>query len=114
MGIFPFSPPGTDCYFWTAPYYLAGGIAALLFSAVSRIIGWQTVLLSGPLIYLVYHSYRLHVSRLENQKSHAEDVSALHLRTVQALALRPSKPRTTRRTIIWPAFRFTPASLGAL
>ncbi len=83
----PFFATWRDCYFWTMPYYLAGGIAALLFSLVSRFVGWQTVLLSGPLIYLVYRSYRLHVSRLQNQKKHAEDVSALHLRTIQALAL---------------------------
>lgn len=83
----PFFTTWRDCYFWTAPYYLSGGMAALLFSAVSHIVGWQTVLLSGPLIYLVYRSYRLHVSRLENQKKHAEDVSSLHLRTIQALAL---------------------------
>ncbi len=76
-----------DCYLWTTPYYLGGTMAALLFSVVSRVVGWQTVLLSGPLIYLVYRSYRLHVSRLENQKKHAEDVSSLHLRTIQALAL---------------------------
>jgi diguanylate cyclase (GGDEF)-like protein/putative nucleotidyltransferase with HDIG domain len=83
----PFFATWRDCYFWTMPYYLAGGIAALLFSLVSRYVGWQTVLLSGPLIYLVYRSYSLHVSRLQNQKKHAEDVSALHLRTIQALAL---------------------------
>ncbi len=76
-----------DCCWWTVPYYFGGGLAALLFSSVSRLVGWQSVLLTGPLVYLVYRSYRLHVSRLENQKKHAEDVSALHLRTIQALAL---------------------------
>jgi diguanylate cyclase (GGDEF)-like protein/putative nucleotidyltransferase with HDIG domain len=83
----PFFATWRDCYLWTTPYYLAGGVAALLFSAASRLVGWQTVLLSGPLIYLVYRAYRLHVLRLQNQKKHAEDVSALHLRTIQALAL---------------------------
>ena len=83
----PFFATWRDCYLWTTPYYLAGGVAALLFSVSSRLVGWQTVLLSGPLIYLVYRAYRLHVLRLQNQKKHAEDVSALHLRTIQALAL---------------------------
>ena len=38
-------------------------------------------------MYLIYRSYRLYLERLENEKKHAEEVSGLHLRTIEALAL---------------------------
>jgi len=56
-------------------------------SLANRYIGWQTVLLTGPVVYLIYRSYGLYLARLENEKKHAEEVSGLHLRTIEALAL---------------------------
>jgi diguanylate cyclase (GGDEF)-like protein/putative nucleotidyltransferase with HDIG domain len=38
-------------------------------------------------VYLIYRSYRLYLARLEEEKEHAEEVSGLHLRTIEALAL---------------------------
>jgi diguanylate cyclase (GGDEF)-like protein/putative nucleotidyltransferase with HDIG domain len=73
--------------FWSIPYYVGGAAIAQLASLADRVLGWQTVLLIGPVVYLVYRSYRLYVSRLENERKHAEAVSALHLRTIEALAL---------------------------
>src|SRR5581483_11527749 len=31
----------TDCYFWSLPYYLAGGAIAALFGWVNQKVGWQ-------------------------------------------------------------------------
>ncbi len=45
------------------------------------------MLLTGPVVYLIYRSYRLYLQRLEEEKKHAEEVSSLHLRTIEALAL---------------------------
>src|SRR5579863_201268 len=73
--------------FWSIPYYLGGAAVAQLASFADRVLGWQTVLLIGPVVYLIYRSYRLYVSRLENEKKHAEAVAELHLRTIEALAL---------------------------
>jgi putative nucleotidyltransferase with HDIG domain len=36
---------------------------------------------------LMYRSYRLYLGKLETEKKHAEQVSSLHLRTIEALAL---------------------------
>jgi len=70
------------------PYYLGGAAVAQIASVLAnRFIGWQTVLLMGPVIYLIYRSYRLYLERLEQEKRYAEDVSSLHLRTIEALAL---------------------------
>jgi len=76
-----------ECYLWSFPYYLGGGALAQLASFGARLAGWPTVLLTGPVLYLVFRSYRLYVVRLENERQHAEEVSELHLRTIEALAL---------------------------
>ena len=76
-----------QCYFWSLPYYLGAAALAQLASFGVRLAGWPTVLLTGPVLYLVFRSYRLYVGRLENERHHAEAVSALHLRTIEALAL---------------------------
>jgi diguanylate cyclase (GGDEF)-like protein/putative nucleotidyltransferase with HDIG domain len=74
-------------YIWSFPYYLVGVAIAGLVSYLNRQIGWQTSLLTLPVIYVVYRSYRLYVGKLEDGKLHAEEMSRLHLRTIEALAL---------------------------
>ena len=76
-----------ECYFWSFPYYLAGAAIAALISLFGRQLGWQTAVLAVPVIVFIYRSYRLYLGRLESEKSHAEQVSELHLRTIEALAL---------------------------
>ena len=76
-----------DGYLWSFPYYLIGAAIAGFVSYLNRQIGWQTALLGLPVIYVVYRSYRLYVGKLEDGKVHAEEMSHLHLRTIEALAL---------------------------
>ncbi|HTM11440.1 MAG TPA: HD domain-containing phosphohydrolase [Bryobacteraceae bacterium] len=76
-----------ESYLWSLPYYLGGGAVAQAASIAAHFAGWPTVLLTGPVLYLVFRSYRLYISRLENERKHAEAVSGLHLRTIEALAL---------------------------
>ncbi len=74
-------------YLLSLPYYLGGAAVAQIASAAARFAGWPTVLLTGPVLYLVFRSYRLYISRLENERKHAAAVTGLHLRTIEALAL---------------------------
>lgn len=76
-----------ECYFWSFPYYLTGAaIAALLGEAVEH-VGRQSVLLILPVLYLAYRTYRVYLGRLEDEKRHAQELAALHFRTIEALAL---------------------------
>ena len=77
----------TDVYLWSFPYYMVGAAAAGLVHFLNRHIGWQSSLLVLPPIYLLYRSYRLYLGKLETEKQHAQQVSRLHLRTIEALAL---------------------------
>jgi diguanylate cyclase (GGDEF)-like protein/putative nucleotidyltransferase with HDIG domain len=76
-----------ECYLWAFPYYLLGALIACGVSAINRLAGWQFSLLTFPIVYWIYRSYRLYLSRLEEQKKHAEEIAALHLRTIEALSL---------------------------
>src|SRR5271157_3772415 len=83
-----------ECHFWSFPFYMVG--AALVFGVgyLSQRVGWQTSLLTLPLVYSIYRSYHLYLAKLaaekrqvEIEKRHAEEVAALHLRTIESLAL---------------------------
>jgi putative nucleotidyltransferase with HDIG domain len=92
-----------DSYFWSFPNYLVGASAAWVVSATSHVIGWQPSLLLLPILYVVHRSHGMHISRLEEartraeqQRAHAEEVAALHRRTIETLALAiEAKDQTT-------------------
>lgn len=84
----------SECYFWSLPYYLVGAGIAGLVSYLTQIISWQTSLLVLPVVYWIFRSYRLYLGRLEAEKrhvevekQHVEEMAALHMRTIEALAL---------------------------
>ncbi|MEZ5356940.1 MAG: HD domain-containing protein [Bryobacteraceae bacterium] len=83
-----------DGYFWSFPLYMLGAAVATVVHATNARFGWQTTLLVFPVLYAMYRSYHLHVSRIEEERTHAveqqrhiEELNALHLRTIEALAL---------------------------
>jgi diguanylate cyclase (GGDEF)-like protein/putative nucleotidyltransferase with HDIG domain len=85
-----------DCYFWSFPLYLLGASIAWVLSVVSRNFHWTGSLLLLPILFFLNHFYRMYLGRLEDEKRHAEEVAALHLRTIEALALAiEAKDQTT-------------------
>jgi diguanylate cyclase (GGDEF)-like protein/putative nucleotidyltransferase with HDIG domain len=85
-----------DCYFWSFPYYLVGAGVAGMMSWLHGFTDWQTSLLTLPVVYLIYRSYRLYLGKLEDEKRHVEEMADLHMRTIEALALAiEAKDQTT-------------------
>ncbi|MEP6962569.1 MAG: HD domain-containing phosphohydrolase, partial [Acidobacteriota bacterium] len=72
---------------WASPYFVAAALLTYAMAVASRLVGWQTVIATGPAVYLIYRSYRLYLHRVEDQRLHAEEMASLHLRTIEALAL---------------------------
>jgi diguanylate cyclase (GGDEF)-like protein/putative nucleotidyltransferase with HDIG domain len=93
-----------ECYFWALPYYLLGATLVCVLHWVNRNLGWEFSLLAIPVAWVVYRSYRLYIGRLETEKDrveqekeHVEEMNALHLRTIETLALAiEAKDQTTR------------------
>src|SRR5580700_5188545 len=92
-----------ESYLWSFPNYLVGAAVAWIVNAASALLGWQTSLLLLPILFVIYRSHRLYVNRLEDEKrraeqlrNHAEEVAALHRRTIEVLALAiEAKDQTT-------------------
>ena len=83
----PLQKVWSECYFWSFPYYLVGAAIVGVIGFINHQAGWQASLFVLPVIFLIYRSYRLYLARLENEKKHAEEMAALHIRTIEALAL---------------------------
>jgi diguanylate cyclase (GGDEF)-like protein/putative nucleotidyltransferase with HDIG domain len=74
-------------YAWCLPYYLAGAWLVVAMTYVSYWLGWFAALAILPVTHFIYRSYGLYLGRLEAEKHHVEQLAALHLRTIEALAL---------------------------
>jgi diguanylate cyclase (GGDEF)-like protein/putative nucleotidyltransferase with HDIG domain len=92
-----------ECYVWALPYYLLGATLVCLIHWVNQNLGWEFSLLAMPVAWAVYRSYRLYIGRLETEKerveqekAHVEEMNALHIRTIETLALAiEAKDQTT-------------------
>jgi diguanylate cyclase (GGDEF)-like protein/putative nucleotidyltransferase with HDIG domain len=71
---------------WTFAYYLVGVSLAEMFHLSIGNLGWIFLVAVLPILYIIYRSYHLYLGRVEQQKVHAEEMAALHLRTIEALA----------------------------
>jgi diguanylate cyclase (GGDEF)-like protein/putative nucleotidyltransferase with HDIG domain len=71
---------------WTWWWFLGSAIAtAVIYSAVAR-LGWVYVLLSVPIIPAIFWTYKIYFERVNARTRAAEELSRLHLATVEALA----------------------------
>src|SRR5262245_27496977 len=74
-------------FLWSAPSYFVGAGAALGTAIVIDRSGyWMAVLFAFP-VYLVYRTYKIYMARIQDQQQHVQQVSDLHLATIEALAL---------------------------
>lgn len=74
-------------FFWTFPHYVAGGSAAGLLTIADRHNGWEITLLVVPMLYWMVHAYKLYLERTEQERRGMEELSALHFRTIESLAV---------------------------
>ena len=90
----------TEYYLWSLPFYLFGAALAEVVRLLEGYAGWQTALLVVPAIYALYQVWTVYGDRVEGERArqeqariHAEQMSALHVRTIHALAM-AMKPGT--------------------
>jgi diguanylate cyclase (GGDEF)-like protein len=90
-------------YFWTFPLYVAGGSAAGLLTIADRHNGWEITLLVLPMLYWMLHAYRQYLERIDQHRQGMEELSALHFRTIESLAVaiegRDPEHRKHRRNV---------------
>ena len=76
-----------DNYNWLLFYYLVAVSLAEVVHTATQKLGFAFTLALLPLAYAIYHSYKLYLGKLEQEKVHAENMASLHLRTIEALAM---------------------------
>jgi diguanylate cyclase (GGDEF)-like protein/putative nucleotidyltransferase with HDIG domain len=85
-----------ECHFWALPYYLLNATVVCIIHWVNTNLGWEFSLLALPAAWVLYRSYRLYIGRLEVEKIHVGEMNALHIRTIETLALAiEAKDQTT-------------------
>jgi diguanylate cyclase (GGDEF)-like protein/putative nucleotidyltransferase with HDIG domain len=72
---------------WYLPFYLVGAGIATAAHVLWATHGWATSLLLVPLVYVLYRAYTAQMIRIREHKQHLEDTEALHLRTIEGLAM---------------------------
>ena len=76
-----------EAFLLALAYYPVGALLAALTYYVENHFGRFTAQMVLPLTYLMYHICRSYAGRLVERHKHAADMAALHLRTIEALAL---------------------------
>ncbi|MBI3208702.1 MAG: diguanylate cyclase [Candidatus Solibacter usitatus] len=80
------------------PYYLIGAGIAAGVDQLSLWVDWVAAFTVLPILFAMHHSYKNYLGGLAEQKDTAERTAALHLRTLEALALAiEAKDRSTPR-----------------
>ena len=72
---------------WTFIYYLTAVALAEVVHLATGWLGWSFTLALLPLLYAVYRSCNVYFEKLEQERAHAQNMAALHLRTIEALAM---------------------------
>jgi diguanylate cyclase (GGDEF)-like protein/putative nucleotidyltransferase with HDIG domain len=74
-------------YPWYLPFYVVGAVLAAMAHALYTHFGWATSLLLIPMVYTVYRAYTAQITRFKERQQHLEETEALHLRTIEGLAM---------------------------
>ncbi len=87
-------------FLWSAPSYFVGaGAAAIGAWTVEHSGFWLFPLTAAPL-YLTYRTYKVYLGRIEDERRHVQQMSDLHLATIEALALAIDAKDQTAQTHI--------------
>jgi diguanylate cyclase (GGDEF)-like protein/putative nucleotidyltransferase with HDIG domain len=76
-------------FLWSAPSYYVGALVAACVGAVPTLPPQWMALAAFPLagVYLTYHSYKVYLGRVDDERRHTQEMADLHLATIEALAL---------------------------
>src|SRR5215471_3347322 len=90
----------TENFVWSAPSYFVGALAAAAAAWVVQRGGfWMAGLTAAP-VYALYRGYKVYLGRVQDEQRHVQEVSDLHLATIEALALAIDAKDQTAQTHI--------------
>jgi putative nucleotidyltransferase with HDIG domain len=100
-------------FWWFLPFYIVGAILAAAAYLIGESFGWMTSLLLIPMVYTIYRTYSSQMAFVRDREQHAKDTEALHLRTIEGLAMAiEAKDQNTHKHLL--RVRVYVAELGKL
>jgi hypothetical protein len=76
-------------FLWSAPSYVVGALVAAVVARMAALPGqWMALsFLAAAPVYLTFHSYKVIIGRVDDERRHTQEMADLHLATIEALAL---------------------------
>jgi diguanylate cyclase (GGDEF)-like protein/putative nucleotidyltransferase with HDIG domain len=76
-----------ESFLWTWISYLAGAIAAVLIFELITVISFYAFIVAVPILAITFLMYRNYLQKVQSSLRHVEEMTDLHLRTIEALAI---------------------------
>jgi diguanylate cyclase (GGDEF)-like protein/putative nucleotidyltransferase with HDIG domain len=76
-----------DSYLWTWMSYFAGAVAAALIVQLIAVVSFYAFIVAVPILTITFLTYKNYLAKVQASIRHVEDVTDLHLRTIEALAI---------------------------
>jgi diguanylate cyclase (GGDEF)-like protein/putative nucleotidyltransferase with HDIG domain len=76
-----------EAFLWTSITYFAGAIAAALVVKLIAVLSFYAFIIAVPILAITYLTYKNYLDKVQASINHAEQMAALHLRTIEALAI---------------------------
>jgi diguanylate cyclase (GGDEF)-like protein/putative nucleotidyltransferase with HDIG domain len=76
-----------ESFLWTWMSYFAGAVAACLIVKLITVISFYAFLVAVPVLGVTFLTYRNYLERIRSSIRHVEEMTDLHLRTIEALAI---------------------------
>jgi len=76
-----------DSFLWTWISYFAGAVAACIIVKLITIISFYAFIVAVPILGITFLTYKNYLEKVHASIRHVEEVTELHLRTIEALAI---------------------------
>ena len=76
-----------ESFLWTWMSYFAGAVAACLIVKLITVISFYAFIVAVPVLAITFLTYRNYLEKVRSSIRHVEEMTDLHLRTIEALAI---------------------------
>ncbi len=76
-----------ESFLWTWMSYFAGAFAACLIVKLITVISFYAFIVAVPVLAITFLTYRNYLEKVQSSIRHVEEMTDLHLRTIEALAI---------------------------
>jgi diguanylate cyclase (GGDEF)-like protein/putative nucleotidyltransferase with HDIG domain len=76
-----------DSFLWTWMSYFAGAISACVIVKLITLISFYAFIVAVPVLAITFLTYKNYLQKVQSSIRHVEEMTDLHLRTIEALAI---------------------------